>query len=141
MRVGGPATAQAAWIEPFIRHAVEDHVPIDFVSTHVYANDTAKDVFGTNESIPRTEMVGRAVRKVHDQVKASARPDLPIFWSEYNASYKNEPEVTDATFMGPWLANTIRQSDGLTDMLSYWTFSDVFEEQGVSNSPSMAATV
>jgi len=135
LRVGGPATAQAAWVEPFIRHAVEGHVPVDFVSTHVYANDTAKDVFGTNESIPRTEMVGRAVRKVHDQVAASARPDLPIIWSEYNASYKNEPDVTDATFMGPWLANTIRQSDGLVDMLSYWTFSDVFEEQGVIKQP------
>jgi xylan 1,4-beta-xylosidase len=80
-------------------------------------------------------MLGRAVRKVHDEVKRSARPELPIFWSEYNASYKNEPEVTDATFMGPWLANTIRQSDGLTDMLSYWTMSDVFEEQGVVKEP------
>jgi xylan 1,4-beta-xylosidase len=135
LRVGGPATAQAAWIEPFIQHAVEQQVPLDFVSTHVYANDTAENVFGTNEFIPRTEMLGRAVRKVHDQVKRSARPDLPIFWSEYNASYKNEPEVTDATFMGPWLANTIRQSDGLADMLSYWAMSDVFEEQGVIKQP------
>ena len=134
-RVGGPSTAQAAWIEPFIRHAVEHQVPIDFVSTHVYGNDTAKDVFGTEESIARTEMVGRAVRKVHNQVKASARPDLPIFWTEYNASYKTEPEVTDATFMGPFLANTIRQADGLVDMLSYWTLSDVFEEQGVIKQP------
>ena len=33
--------------------------------------------------------------------------------------------------MGPWLADTIRQCDGLVDMMSYWTFSDVFEEQGV----------
>ena len=80
-------------------------------------------------------MVGRAVRKVHDQVKASARPDLPIFWTEYNASYKNEPDVTDATFMGPWLANTIRQADGLVDILAYWTLSDVFEEQGVIKQP------
>jgi xylan 1,4-beta-xylosidase len=135
LRVGGPATAQAAWIASFIQHAVERGVPVDFVSTHVYANDTAKDVFGTDESIPRTEMVGRAVRKVHDQVKASARPDLPIFWSEYNASYKNESDVTDSPFMGPWLANTIRQCDGLADMLSYWTLSDVFEEQGVIRQP------
>jgi xylan 1,4-beta-xylosidase len=135
LRVGGPATAQAAWIEPFIKHAVERQVPLDFVSTHVYGNDTAENVFGTDEYIPRTEMLGRAVRKVHDQVKRSARPDLPIFWSEYNASYKNEPEVTDATFMGPWLANTIRQSDGLADILSYWTMSDVFEEQGVIKQP------
>jgi xylan 1,4-beta-xylosidase len=68
-------------------------------------------------------------------VKASQRPDLPIIWSEYNASYKNEIDVTDGLFMGPWLANTIRQCDGLTDMLSYWTFSDVFEEQGVVKKP------
>src|SRR5437899_4093107 len=80
-------------------------------------------------------MVCRAVRKVHDQVKASARPDLPILWSEYNASYKNEPQVTDAVFMGPWLADTIRQCDGLVDSLAYWTFSDVFEEQGVVKQP------
>jgi xylan 1,4-beta-xylosidase len=135
LRVGGPATAQAAWIEPFIKHAVDNQVPIDFASTHVYANDTGQNVFGTEEFIPRTEMLGRAVRKVHDEVKRSTRPDLPIFWSEYNASYKNEPEVTDAIFMGPWLANTIRQSDGLADILSYWAMSDVFEEQGVIKEP------
>ena len=50
LRVGGPATAQAAWVDRFIAHAVENHVPLDFVSTHVYANDTAKDVFGTERS-------------------------------------------------------------------------------------------
>jgi xylan 1,4-beta-xylosidase len=80
-------------------------------------------------------MVCHAARKVHDQVAASAQPNLPIIWSEYNASYKNEPDVTDSTFMGPWLADTIRQCDGLTQMMSYWTFSDVFEEQGVVKEP------
>ena len=87
------------------------------------------------KQISRTQMVCRAARKVHDQVKASPRPDLPIIWSEYNASYKNEPDVTDSVFMGPWLADTIRQCDGLTEMMSYWTFSDVFEEQGVIQQP------
>ena len=77
LRVGGPATAQAAWVDRFIAHAVENHVPVDFVSTHVYGNDLAKDVFGTDEEIPRTQMVCRAVHKVHDQVRASARPACP----------------------------------------------------------------
>ncbi len=135
LRVGGPSTAQAAWVDRFIAHCVDKNVPVDFVSTHVYGNDRAQDVFGTEEKIPRTEMLGRAVRKVFDQVKASARPDLPIFWSEYNASYFNEPDVTDAAFMGPWLANTIRQCDGLADIMSYWDLSDVFEEQGVPKKP------
>jgi xylan 1,4-beta-xylosidase len=135
LRVGGPATAQAAWVDRFIRHCVETHAPVDFVSTHVYANDNSEDVFGTHESIPRRDMVGRAVKKVYDQVHRSPRPDLPIIWSEYNASYMNEIAVTDSPFMGPWLANNIRLCDGFTTAMSLWTFSDVFEEQGVVKQP------
>ncbi|MFL6440105.1 MAG: GH39 family glycosyl hydrolase [Terriglobales bacterium] len=134
-RVGGPATAQAAWADAFIQHVAQANVPADFISTHVYANDTAKDVFGTNENIPRDRMVCRAVNKVHEQIKASTRPNLPLIWSEYNASYMNEPQITDSVFMAPWLADTIRQCDGLVDVMSYWTFSDVFEEQGVMKQP------
>jgi xylan 1,4-beta-xylosidase len=135
LRVGGPATAQAAWIPEMIQHSVQANVPLDFVSTHVYGNDLSKDIFGTDEKIDRQVMVSRAVRKVYNQVKSSARPDLPIIWSEYNASYKTEIDVTDSAFMGPWLANNIRLCDGLTTMMSYWTFSDVFEEQGVIQTP------
>jgi xylan 1,4-beta-xylosidase len=135
LRIGGPTTAQAAWADAFLRHCDDNHVPVDFVSTHVYGNDKAQDVFGTNEDIPRNQMVCRAVRKVHDQIKASPRPDLPLIWSEFNASYFNEPAVTDSSYMGPWMADTIRQCDGLVDVMSYWTFSDVFEEQGVVKQP------
>jgi len=135
VRVGGPATAQAAWVSAFISHEVANQVPFDFVSTHVYGNDSAHDVFGTDEAIPRTGMVCRAAKKVRDEVRSSARPDVPIIFSEFNASYKNEPEVTDALLMGPWLADTIRQCDELVESLAYWTFSDVFEEQGVVKQP------
>jgi xylan 1,4-beta-xylosidase len=135
LRVGGPSTAQAAWVDRFIQHCVNGNVPVDFVSTHVYGNDTAKDVFGTDEKIPRDQMVFRAAKKVHDQVKSSARPELPLIFSEYNAAYDNQVDVTDSSFMGPWLANNIRQCDGLTAMMSYWAFSDVFEEQGVVKRP------
>jgi xylan 1,4-beta-xylosidase len=135
LRVGGPATAQAAWVDDMIAHCIQSNVPLDFVSTHVYGNDSAEDVFHTSEKIPRSDMVARAVRKVHDEVERSRRPAMPIYWSEYNASYKNEVDVTDAAFMGPWIANNIRLCDGLTAGMSYWTFSDVFEEQGVVKTP------
>lgn len=135
LRVGGPATAQAAWVGDFIRHCTENRIPFDFVSTHVYGNDRAEDVFGTHEDIPRSDMVCRAVKKVHGEIEHSSMPHVPLIWSEFNASYKNEPEVTDSTYMGPWLGHTIRQCDGLVDMMSYWTFSDVFEEQGVVKTP------
>jgi len=135
LRVGGPSTAQAAWVDTMIQHAVKLNVPLDFVSTHVYGNDSASDVFKTNEKIPRDQMVCRSVKMVHDQIKASSRPDLPLIWSEFNAAYDNEVAVTDSIYMGPWMATTIGQCDGLTQMMSYWSVSDVFEEQGVVKQP------
>lgn len=135
LQVGGPATAQAAWVTPFLQHVSSEHVPVDFVSTHVYGNDTADNVLGTNENVPRDQMVYRAVKKVHEEIAASAMPNLPLIFSEYNASYSNEPNVTDSDYMGPWLANTIRQCDGLISDMAYWDFSDVFEEQGVVRTP------
>ena len=135
LRIGGPATAQAAWAGAFLQHAKQNNIPVDFVSSHVYANDTAKDVMGTDEQIPRDRMVCRSVSKVHDEIAASPLPATPLIFSEYNATYANEPDVTDTVYMGPWLANTIRQCDGLTEAMSYWSFSDVFEEQGVVKTP------
>jgi xylan 1,4-beta-xylosidase len=135
IRIGGPSTAQAAWVAAFLQHCKQNNIPVDFVTTHVYANDTAKDVFGTSEQIPRDRMVCRSVAKVHDEIAASPFPKTPLIFSEYNASYANEPDVTDSVYMGPWLAGTISQCDGLTEAMSYWTFSDVFEEQGVIKTP------
>jgi xylan 1,4-beta-xylosidase len=135
LRVGGPSTAQAAWVDRFLAHCKEKNVPVDFASSHVYGNDKAEDVFGTHEDIPRNEMVCRAVKKVHQQILASPYPQMPLIWSEYNADYSNQPQVTDSAYMGPFLAHTIRECDGLTEMMSYWTFSDVFEEQGVVKTP------
>jgi xylan 1,4-beta-xylosidase len=135
LQVGGPATAQAAWVTPFLEHVHAVNAPLDFVSTHVYANDTAPNVLHKDEDVPRENMVYRAVKMVHDQILASPYPKIPLIFSEYNASYANEPNVTDSTFMGPWLANNIRLCDGLTESMAYWSFSDVFDEQGVIRTP------
>ena len=80
-------------------------------------------------------MVWRAVKKVHEEIGRSAYPKIPLIFSEYNASYANEPDVTDSAYMGPWMANNIRLCDGLTESMAYWDFSDVFEEQGVVRTP------
>jgi xylan 1,4-beta-xylosidase len=101
---------------------------VDFVSTHGYADDTVENLFGTNEDISMDDRMGRAVAKVRAEIRSSARPDLPLLWTEWNVQGMNESR--DTIFVGPALANTIRECDGLVDMLSFWTFSDVFEEGG-----------
>lgn len=135
IRVGGPATAQAAWVGDMIAHATQNNVPLDFVSTHVYGDDSAENVFHDDRSVAPHQMVCIAVDKVHEEIAHSARPDIPLIWSEYNATYMNQQKITDSIYMGPWLADTISKCDGKTTMMSYWSFSDVFEEQGVIKTP------
>jgi len=128
LRVGGPATAAAAWIPEFLKYMSANHVPVDFVSTHAYADDTVENLFGTQENIPMDERVCKAVAKVHQQIKSSPMPGLPFFLTEWNT--QGMLNARDTIFMGPALANTVRQCDGLVNMMSFWTFSDVFEEGG-----------
>ncbi|WP_254062197.1 glycosyl hydrolase family 39 [Acidobacterium sp. S8] len=128
LRVGGPATAAASWVDEFLKYAADNHVPVDFVTSHGYADDTPENLFGTKEDIPMDDRVCGAIGKVRKQIQASAMPKLPLFWTEWNVQGMNESR--DTAFVGTGLANTIRECDGLVDMMSFWTFSDVFEEGG-----------
>lgn len=135
LRVGGPATSSAGWIPQFIDYCVKSETPVDFVSTHAYATEDVERVLGKKEEVPNGELVSRAVRLVHGQVKASKRPDLPIFWTEFNATFWNHQNVTDSAYMGPWLAKTISLCDGYTEQMCFWAISDVFEEMRVAPKP------
>ena len=86
LRVGGPATSSAHWVDDFLAHVAKENVPADFVSTHGYSDDTVEDLFGTHENIPIEKRACKAVEKVHKQIAASPRPAIPLFWTEWNVS-------------------------------------------------------
>jgi xylan 1,4-beta-xylosidase len=133
IRVGGPATAAAQWVGEFLKFTEKVNAPVDFVSTHGYADDTVENMFGTDEVISMEQRVCRAIAKVRGEMKAAGKPEMPLFWTEWNVPGMNE--VRDTTFVGPALANTVRQCDGQVTMMSFWTFSDVFEEGGPGARP------
>lgn len=133
LRVGGPATAAASWVGDFLAHAAKEHVPVDFVSSHGYADDTAENLFHSDAPVPEDDRVCRAIGKVRGEIAASPLPHLPLFWTEWNVPGRDK--LRDTTYVGPALANTVRECDGLVDMMSFWTFSDVFEEGGPSPEP------
>ena len=66
---------------------------------------------------------------------ASSRPDMPMIWSEYNAAIRTKTTSRMRRSWGRGWQIPSAQCDGLTEMMSYWTFSDVFEEQGVVKKP------
>jgi xylan 1,4-beta-xylosidase len=134
LRVGGPSTAQAAWIREFIAHTVAEKIAVDFISSHIYGMDQASKVFGSGVTIPEEEMVYRGTKKMYEDIRASARPELPLIVSEFSGG-RVPTGNRDTLYMGPWIANAVRECDGLTNMMSFWPFSDVFEEHGVARSP------
>ncbi len=135
LRVGGPATSSAHWVPAFIDHVNKEHVPVDFVSTHGYADDTVEDMFRTHDDIPMRDRVCRAVQMVHGQIRASALPALPLLWTEWNVPSYGDLDARDNWYVGPALARDISQCDGSVKMMSWWTFDDVFEESGVTREP------
>lgn len=133
LRVGGPATAAAAWIPEFLKFAADNKVPVDFVSTHGYADEPVSRLLGTNEAIAPEDRIGAVVAKVRHQIDASPLPHLPLLWTEWNVDFKNGARETP--YVGPAVANVIRECDGNVDQLSLWTFSEVFEEGGPARRP------
>jgi xylan 1,4-beta-xylosidase len=119
LRVGGPSTALAAWVPEFLGFCSSQQLPIDFVSTHVYPDDSQKLIFGPDVHYPIEEVVPKALSMIRQQIKSSKLPDLPLYlteWSSQNPAF---------------IAHVIASCAGLADMMSYWTFDNVYEELGV----------
>jgi xylan 1,4-beta-xylosidase len=136
-RVGGPSTAGNAWIPELINHCSSNNVPIDFVSTHTYGGQYAFDEFGkkTQYLKPEPDIIAKAVAGVAAQVKASPKPDLPLYYTEWSASSSSRDPIHDSYISAPYILNALKRSAGLAKAMSYWTFTDVFEEAGPPPTP------
>ena len=139
-RVGGPATAgleEGAWIPEMIAHCAENGVPIDFISTHSYGVDGALDEFGRDLHRLKEDpdCVVNDVRTVCAQVRQSALPQLPILFTEWSSSYTPRDPVHDSYVSAPFILYTLKRCEGYAQSMSYWTFTDIFEEPGPGREP------
>jgi xylan 1,4-beta-xylosidase len=135
LRVGGPATAAGHWINEFLEHVTLNNIPVDFVSSHAYADDKAEDLFGTKEDVPMHKRVCLSIKRTREKILKSHLPHLPLMWTEWSVPSFYNLNGRDTHYVGAGLAETIKQCDGLVDMMAYWTFSDVFDEDGVMSKP------
>jgi xylan 1,4-beta-xylosidase len=139
-RVGGPASAgldEGAWITEMVEHCVQSGAPIDFISTHSYGVDGAVDEFGrdTHRLKAKQDPVVADVRNVRALVRASAMPDLPVLFTEWSTSYTPRDNVHDSYISAPYILHTLKHCEGYAESMSYWTFTDIFEEPGPGPTP------
>ncbi len=137
-RVGGPATAGCAWVPQTIDFCVKNNVPIDFISTHHYCvNSGFLDETGTSGTVFSQDpnaMSGR-VHDVSKQIAASAHLNLELHFTEWSASYTPSDPIHDSYHSAAFILNSLRRSGNAPQSMSYWTFTDIFEESGPRTTP------
>jgi xylan 1,4-beta-xylosidase len=138
LRVGGPSTAGAAWVPEFLAHVKQSGASVDFVTTHTYGveggflDENGKS--DTKLSLSPDAITGD-VRHVREQIAASAFPKLPLYFTEWSTSYTPRDSVHDSYISGPYILDKLKACQGSVQGMSYWTYTDLFEEPGPPTAP------
>jgi xylan 1,4-beta-xylosidase len=163
LRVGGPATSnfrlvpdpsksdteqrkeasqpgggnwQPIWVQDFLTYCATNDLPVDFISTHPYPTDFPIDATGTVTSKLRrsVDSTRQDLTTLHKMVDASAFPHAEIQLTEWSSSPSPLDHSHDSLAAAAFIAKTNLESIGLVDSLSYWVFTDVFEEERKTDS-------
>lgn len=136
LRVGGPSTARAEWIDELLEFGRAHDCSPDYLITHVYNNDSS---FGEalapfagaqaerNSRSPDNAIdVMRGVRTRLD--RAGFRGEL--HWNEWGRSFhgvdRRREQPSEAAFIARLLAEVSQEADAF----AYWCLSDIYDQVG-----------
>ena len=123
------------WIEAFLDHCAKHHLPLDFVSTHPYPTDFAFDQTGQMKGRTRNvDSTRQDMMWLKQTVQHSAYPNAEIHLTEWSSSPSARDCTHDYLQEAAYLVKCNLDGIGLADSLSFWAFTDVFEETGVGDS-------
>jgi xylan 1,4-beta-xylosidase len=124
------------WVEDFIGWCAERDLPVDFISTHLYPTDFAYDADGQGVHIARyVDATFDDLTLLRDLVAKSAYPAAEIHITEWSTSPSARDFMHDTLFAATFITRTYLKCATLADSISYWTFTDVFEEGGAGIGP------
>jgi len=137
-RVGGPATAGNAWIPEFIDYCARGRVPVDFVSTHTYGVDVGfLDEHGNRGTVlsRNDSSIWGDVLRSRRQIGGSALPGLELHYTEWSSSYTPSDPLHDNYQEAAYVLDKLKKTGAAANSMSYWTFTDIFEEAGPRMTP------
>ncbi len=144
LKVGGPASSKGSWIADIINYTSTNHIPLDFVSTHLYPQDE-QVVYPDRNGSPYAigDFFKENVKKVLQIVRQSVRPNLEIHWTEWNTlsapsastvSWTKNNNV-DNLFAASFIVKNCLALDTVCNTLGYWVVSDIFDEAVMPQTP------
>ncbi|WP_372797386.1 beta-xylosidase, partial [Pontiella sp.] len=122
------------WFADFFKFCDENNLPVDFVTTHPYPTDWAFDEHGTGQKLTRgVDATAKDLKLLREIVDNSPFPKAEIHLTEWSSSSSPRDNTHDFLQAATFVAKANVDSIGCVDSLSYWTFTDVFEESGAGD--------
>ena len=162
LRIGGPATSsfwssrwtvrpkgdqaltpetvdgddvEGVWIKEFLAFCEKEKLPVDFVSAHPYP--TSFPIHSSGEYMEMSRLLGSTARDLRWLRSAMAQTryaDAELHCTEWSSSPSVQDHAHDYPQAATYVVAANLQSIGQAQSLSYWTFTDIFEEAGAGNS-------
>jgi xylan 1,4-beta-xylosidase len=126
LRVGGPATAQTAWLPEFLEFCRKHDVPADFVSTHYYPTDAFGEIGA--DTLTQLDHAPRDVMRDRAKEARGYAGSRPLYFTEWNVSSNPRGPLHDQSFAAAYVTRILMDVSELVDGFSFWTFSDIFAE-------------
>ena len=126
LRVGGPATAANAWIPEFQQYCRAHDVPVDFISTHLYPTDALGEIGA--DTTTQLEKAPKDTMRTHALTARDQADGKPLFYTEWNITSNPRDPLHDGAAGAALATRIVMSVDDVVDAYSYWTFTDIFEE-------------
>ena len=126
MQVGGPATANNEWITEFVDFCEQNSVPLEFVSTHHYPTDALGSIGEDTETQlahSRRSILREWAQDTHRKARGT-----PVYYTEWSSSSNPRDRLHDEPYTAAVIVKTMMEATGLVQGYSFWTFTDIFEE-------------
>lgn len=135
--VGGPATAGGGWVTELLHYCDSANIPCEFIATHAYNVSGFLDEFGKNQlkmgATPN--WVINQTQKARKEIEATKYKGLELHLTEWSSSYSPRDPVHDTYQNATYVLNTLKNTEGIANSMSYWVFTDIFEESDVPQTP------
>ena len=141
MKVGGPAVCGGPtsfdWIRNFLAFCRDRKLPVDFLTRHAYmGNDPehkGRYLYHEMRAVEDTYQEMKTTREIIDSFPEYR--GMPMHITEFNTSYNPFCPIHDTNLNAAYIAGLLARLGDVAASYSYWTFGDVFEEQGVPSRP------
>jgi xylan 1,4-beta-xylosidase len=121
-----------------IDYCQKNNLPLDFISTHAYGvKQGYLDESGNSGTVldKNPMSVSGDVLQSRKEIASSPMPKLELHYTEWSASYTPADPIHDSYHEASYVLQKLKQVGGAANSMSYWVFTDIFEEAGPRFTP------